>query len=127
MVGGGPFNLKPGQWTDDTSLALCLAESLIEKREFVPVDQLERYVRWHREGHLSSTGHCFDIGGTTSQALHTFETTRNPYSGSTVKRVAGNGSLMRLTPVPLFYANQPSLGIQMSGESSRTTHGSIFA
>ena len=50
MVGGGPFNLEPGEWTDDTSLALCLAESLIEKRGFDPVDQLERYVRWFREG-----------------------------------------------------------------------------
>jgi ADP-ribosylglycohydrolase len=56
IVGGGPFNLKPGQWTDDTSMALCLAESLIECRGFDPVDQLKRYVRWWREGHLSSTG-----------------------------------------------------------------------
>ncbi len=53
MAGGGPFGLKPGEWTDDTSMALCLAESLIEKRVFGPVDQLERHVRWYREGHLS--------------------------------------------------------------------------
>jgi ADP-ribosyl-[dinitrogen reductase] hydrolase len=45
MVGGGPFQLKPGQWTDDTSMALCLAESLIECGGFNPVDQLERYTR----------------------------------------------------------------------------------
>ena len=126
MVGGGPFGLKPGQWTDDTSLALCLAESLIEKKGFDPVDQLERYVRWYRHGHLSSTGRCFDVGGTTSHALHTFEQTRNPFSGSTDKWAAGNGSLMRLAPVPLFYQNQPDLGIKLSGESSRTTHGSIL-
>ena len=69
MVGGGPFNLDPGQWTDDTSLALCLAESLVAKQGFDPVDQLERYVRWYREGHMSSTGTCFDIGNTTSSAL----------------------------------------------------------
>ena len=56
IVGGGPFGLKPGQWTDDTSMALCLAESLIEYQGFDPVDQLERYLRWYREGHLSSTG-----------------------------------------------------------------------
>ena len=48
MVGGGPFSLKPGEWTDDTSMALCLAESLIEKKGFDPVDQLERYLRWYR-------------------------------------------------------------------------------
>lgn len=45
IVGGGPFGLKRGQWTDDTSMALCLAESLIEKRGFDPADQLERYLR----------------------------------------------------------------------------------
>ena len=62
MKGGGPFHLKPGQWTDDTSLALCLAESLVERKCFDPVDQLARFVRWYRDGHLSSTGRCFDIG-----------------------------------------------------------------
>lgn len=64
MVGGGPFRLKPGQWTDDTSMALCLAESLIEQKSFVPTHQLEKYLQWYREGHLSSTGECFDIGNT---------------------------------------------------------------
>ena len=59
MVGGGPFRLKAGQWTDDTSMALCLATSLIEKGRFDPVDQMQRYVRWWREGYLSSNGFCF--------------------------------------------------------------------
>jgi ADP-ribosyl-[dinitrogen reductase] hydrolase len=69
IVGGGPFGLKAGQWTDDTSMALCLAESLIEKKGFDPVDQLKRYVRWYRNGHLSSTGKCFDIGTTIAFGL----------------------------------------------------------
>ena len=56
MVGGGPFGLESGQWTDDTSMALCLAESLIERQGFDPADQMSRYVRWRREGYLSSTG-----------------------------------------------------------------------
>ena len=123
IVGGGPFGLRPGQWTDDTSMALCLAESLITKRGFDPVDQLERYVRWYREGHLSSTGACFDIGGTTSQALHRFQRTHEPYCGSTDPRAAGNGSIMRLAPVPLFFAGRPEEAIERSGDSSRTTHG----
>jgi len=55
MVGGGPFGLAPGQWTDDTSMALCLAESIVERRSFDPVDQLARYVKWWREGYLSSS------------------------------------------------------------------------
>jgi ADP-ribosyl-[dinitrogen reductase] hydrolase len=62
MTGGGPFNLQPGQWTDDTSMALCLAESLVHCRGFDPKDQMDRYVRWWREGYLSCTGRCFDIG-----------------------------------------------------------------
>lgn len=69
IVGGGPFSLKPGEWTDDTSMVLCLAESLIEKNGFDPVDQMKRYVRWYREGYMSSTGRCFDIGNTTREAL----------------------------------------------------------
>ncbi|MDP9479301.1 MAG: ADP-ribosylglycohydrolase family protein, partial [Actinomycetota bacterium] len=107
MVGGGPFGLKAGEWTDDTSMALCLAESLVEKRGFDPADQLEKYVRWYREGHMSATGECFDIGGATREALERFERTGDPYSGSTDPGRAGNGSLMRLAPVPLFYAHAP--------------------
>jgi ADP-ribosylglycohydrolase len=123
MVGGGPFQLKPGQWTDDTSMALCLAESLIEQQGFNPVHQLQKYVRWYREGYLSSTGRCFDIGNTTLDALMRFEKTQEPYCGSTDPRSAGNGSIMRLAPVPLFYAKRPLEAIEKSGESSRTTHG----
>lgn len=123
IVGGGPFRLQPGEWTDDTSMALCLAASLIERRAFDPVDQLERYVRWHREGYLSSNGRCFDIGNTTHAALTRFERTHQPYCGSTDPQAAGNGSIMRLAPVPLFFARAPEQAIHYSGESSRTTHG----
>lgn len=122
MTGGGPFRLNPGEWTDDTATALCLAESLIECRQFDPVDQLDRYLRWYREGHLSSTGWCFDIGKTTRVALQKFEATRQPHCGSGDLYTASNGSMMRLAPVPMFYALQPDLAIEMSGESSLTTH-----
>ena len=124
MRGGGPFGLPPGYWTDDTSMALCLAESLIERNGFDPVDQLERYLRWYRTGHLSSTGACFDIGVTTAEALRAFERSREPYCGSTDPMASGNGSLMRLAPVPLFFAGDPDRATYLAGESSRTTHGS---
>jgi ADP-ribosyl-[dinitrogen reductase] hydrolase len=127
MVGGGPFDLEPGQWTDDTSMALCLAESLIEREDFDPVDHLERYLMWYRNGHLSSTGACFDIGNTVSQALRLFEAERLPYCGSTDPYSAGNGSIMRLAPIPMFYAMQPIEAIEKSGDSSRTTHGAETA
>jgi ADP-ribosylglycohydrolase len=127
IVGGGPFRLKAGQWTDDTSMALCLAESLIECGGFDPADQMERYVRWYREGHLSSNGRCFDIGNTVRDALLKFERTGEPYSGSKHARSAGNGSIMRLAPVPLYFAENPEKAIEMSALSSKTTHGATAA
>jgi ADP-ribosyl-[dinitrogen reductase] hydrolase len=122
MVGGGPFHLQPGQWTDDTSMALCLAASLAERGEFDPVDQLRRYVRWRDEGYMSCTGTCFDIGGTVSSALHRFDDTGEPYPGSRDPLAAGNGSIMRLAPIPIFYASKPRKAIDYAAQSSRTTH-----
>mgnify|MGYP002401614266 CR=1 FL=1 len=124
MVGGGPFNLKPGQWTDDTSMALCLADSLLKQGSFDPNDQLDRYIRWWRNGYLSSTGQCFDIGGTTIQALLDYERTMEPYRQDVGDNNAPNGSLMRVAPVPMAYAFQPRTAIMCSGDSSRTTHPS---
>ncbi len=127
MVGGGPFRLEAGEWTDDTSMALCLAESLVEKRGFDPLDQMQRDVRWWRQGHLSSNGRCFDIGNATRAALLRFEQTGQPYSGSTDPGRAGNGSLMRLAPVPLFFCRQPEQAVERAGDSSRTTHATPSA
>ena len=123
MVGGGPFNLQPGQWTDDTSMALCLATSLIEQEGFDPTDQMQRYVRWWQKGYLSSTGRCFDIGTTVRGALSRFERDGDPHAGSTDPNSAGNGSLMRLAPVPMYFASDAAEAIRMAADSSRTTHG----
>lgn len=127
MVGGGPFDLMPGEWTDDTSMALCLGESLVERNGFYPADQLGRYLRWYREGYRSSTGQCFDIGSTVRKALERFAAEGCTYCGSTDPDAAGNGSLMRLAPVPLYYARDPLAAIERAGESSRTTHGAVEA
>jgi ADP-ribosyl-[dinitrogen reductase] hydrolase len=121
MVGGGPFNLKVGQFTDDTSMALCLASSLIENG-FDPKDQITRYVRWANEGYMSSTGKCFDIGIATRGALDRFQRNGNPMAGSTDPKSAGNGCIMRLAPVPIRYVNQPELAVQYSAEQACTTH-----
>jgi len=127
MVGGGPFELAPGYWTDDTSMALCLAESLITSQGMDLSDQMQRYVRWFREGHLSSTGECFDIGNTVRKALLNFEQTGNPLSGSTDPNSAGNGSIMRLAPIPMFFTNNFKAAVDNSGISSKTTHGTRAA
>jgi ADP-ribosyl-[dinitrogen reductase] hydrolase len=123
MVDGGAFNLQAGQYTDDTAMALCLADSLIACEGFDPVDQLRRYVRWFRKGYLSSTGKCFGIGNTVRSALVHFEKTGAPYCEVDDPYAAGNGSIMRLAPVPMFYARDPVEAISRSEESSRTTHG----
>lgn len=122
MTGGGPFRLKPGQWTDDTSMALCLAESLLACHGTNLNDQAARYLRWYRQGHWSSTGHCFDIGNATRAALERFEATGDPLSGSTDPYSAGNGSIMRLAPAVLFYASDRDRAIEAAIASSRTTH-----
>lgn len=123
MVGGGPFHLQPGQWTDDTSMALCLATSLIQKGKFDAADQMNRYCDWYEKGYLSSTGDCFDIGNTVRQALEQYKTTNILFSGSTHPRSAGNGCLMRLAPVPMFCYPDRDRTLYLCGESSRTTHG----
>lgn len=121
MVGGGPHGLEPGYWTDDTSMAVCLAVSLIE-RGFDLDDQAKRYLRWYRHGYMSSTGQCFDIGNTVAAALERYEATGDPLAGPDHPRAAGNGSLMRLGPIPLVYAPKPMCAIRRSGRSSRVTH-----
>ena len=123
MIGGGPFNLKAGDWTDDTSMALCLGESLVECGGFEPVDQMQRYVRWWQDGYLSCTGRCFDVGIAVAAALGKYQNTGHPFAGSTDPRSAGNGSLMRLAPVVLAYRATPEQAIHLAAESSRTTHG----
>ncbi|EAL85011.1 ADP-ribosylglycohydrolase family protein [Aspergillus fumigatus Af293] len=64
------FDVPPGTWTDDTSMTLCLARSLIaSKGNFIPQAAIRNYVKWHENGYLSATDECFDIGSRTRQAL----------------------------------------------------------
>jgi ADP-ribosyl-[dinitrogen reductase] hydrolase len=127
MIGGGPFGLAPGKWTDDTSMALCLAESLLNKNGLDAADQMGRYLNWWQWGYLSSTGDCFDIGMTVRQALQKFQATGDPVAGSTDPQTAGNGSLMRLAPVALFYYPNIEQVLDACANSSRTTHGASEA
>ena len=127
MVGGGPFGLEPGQWTDDTSMALCLATSLIQCQGFDARDQMNRYCDWWDSGYMSSNGRCFDIGNTVSAALQRYKHEGDPFAGSIDPNGAGNGSLMRLAPVVLFYHPDIEAVTKYAGESSRTTHAAAEA
>lgn len=123
MIGGGPFNLNAGEWTDDTSMALCLAHSLLAHNGFNAADQMERYSDWFQNGYMSSNGTCFDIGNTVRTALHKYKQTGDPFSGSTNPHSAGNGAIMRLAPIPIFYGDDVPQMLHYAGESARTTHG----
>lgn len=122
MTGGGPFRLAPGQWTDDTAMALALADSLITCQGFNARDLMTRFVAWWRTGAYSCTGTCFDIGRTTAEALYQFERTGEPFAGSTAPSTAGNGSLMRLAPVALFALHDADMVVRIAADQSRTTH-----
>lgn len=123
MVGGGPFRLKPGQWTDDTSMALALADSLLEGHPFDPADLMRRFVAWRDEGAYSCTGTCFDIGMTVSSALSRWQRTGDPIAGSTDPNSAGNGSLMRLSPVAIRHWRDRETLRHIAALQSGTTHG----
>ncbi|CAF4582508.1 unnamed protein product, partial [Rotaria sp. Silwood2] len=147
LEGGGTWGLQKGQFTDDTSMALCLANSLLARRDFIPYDQLVRYKWWYRFGYMSSTGQCFDIGAATSQSLREFERRQKIFSKEkclplnkmdqlsdekfleefdtycSEEDVAGNGALMRLAPVPLFFYRNKYAAIEFSGRSGQITHG----
>ena len=124
MVGKGPFNLPAGYFTDDTSMALCLAESLIQHPYLDRKDLLERFSRWYRNGENSPTGRCFDIGGTTRSAIVNFEKTESVLN-NTGPWDAGNGSIMRLAPAVIKWHSDSDRAIATAIMQSETTHGAI--
>ncbi|MEQ5840472.1 ADP-ribosylglycohydrolase family protein [Paraburkholderia acidicola] len=127
IVGGGPFHLKAGYWTDDTSMACCLAYSLIKCGGYDAKDAMQAFSYWYRFGAYSPTGACFDIGGTTRDAIDRYLETGDAIAGSTNPGAAGNGSLMRLVPVVLFYSDNFEKAVSFAAESSRLTHGATEA
>ena len=123
MGGGGKFQLAPGEWTDDTAMALCLAESLLACGGMDPLDQMQRYWRWANEGHHSTRATAFGLGKTVANSLMRFHRTGNPLAGSSAPDTAGNGCLMRLAPVAMYFWNDRQAAIEAAELSARTTHG----
>ncbi|MCJ2089752.1 ADP-ribosylglycohydrolase family protein [Methylobacterium sp. E-005] len=122
MVGGGPFGLKAGQWTDNTAMALALGDSLLVHPDLDMVDLTRRFVSWYREGTYSCTGTCFDIGNATAAALRRHERTGEVPAGSADPQTAGNGSIMRLAPVAVRHWRDPATMRRVARDQSRTTH-----
>lgn len=115
--GNGPHRLNPGEWTDDTSMALAMANSL--QLGWEPYHQLLAYSQWKRTGAYSVNGRCFDIGCQTSGSLSRFQQTGQVIADGSNSR-SGNGSIMRLAPAAISYG----YNAQKLWESSATTHAS---
>jgi ADP-ribosyl-[dinitrogen reductase] hydrolase len=121
MIGGGPFDLPRGAWTDDTAMALCLAESLLESEGFDARDQVQRYTRWQEDGYLSSTGQCIGITANTSRSLAIAKWRRVVYPGSHDPEQLDPEPLSRIAPIALYYLSSVDTTQQQASESSRTT------
>lgn len=121
MLGGGPFDLPRGAWSDDTAMALCLAESLLESNGFDARDQVERYQRWQSQGHLSATGQCVGITAATARALALAQWRRQPFSGSHDPQAQDPEALSRLAPVVMYFFAGGAAAIERAAESARTT------
>ena len=127
MKSGGKFQMQLGEWTDDTAMSLCLADSLIACRGFDAKNQMERYWRWGNEGYNSTRSRAFGVGKTVAKAMSKYKKTGDPYAGSDDPKTAGNGSIMRLAPIILLYNSDYTQAIHYAAESSRTTHQALEA
>jgi ADP-ribosyl-[dinitrogen reductase] hydrolase len=109
MFGYGIHRQPPGTWSDDSSLLLCSADSLIAHPHLDPQDMGNRFVRWRRKEIWSPHGEVFDIGTTTIQALNRIaEGVPAEMAGLDSANSNGNGSLMRIIPVSLRFAGRPT-------------------
>jgi ADP-ribosyl-[dinitrogen reductase] hydrolase len=130
MSEGGYFSLKTGEWTDDTAMALCLADSLLHMNGFDAKDQMEHYSQWFLNGMFSCRDKAFGMGQTFMNSIVKYHMTGDPFVGMFNPKRPGNGSIMRLAPIPIFFYPNLEQIIRYSGESSKTTHGmpeSIYA
>ena len=124
LVAGGPHRLEKGQWTDDTAMALALADSLLADPALDAADLMRRFLDWRDTGAYSCTGTCFDIGIQTRAALERFRRSGEPIAGATDPAASGNGALMRLAPVAIRHWRDRAELRRVADLQTRTTHGS---
>ena len=124
---GGPFNLNTGEWTDDTSMALCLADSIIATGTIDPIDLHARFLRWLEIGENSHNGRCFDIGAITHEALLLNKNRLEFIFPKDLLHGAGNGSIMRLAPVAIRWINDVDVALNMAILQGKVTHGNSEA
>lgn len=123
-----PCNYEDGQYSDDTAMALCLAESLLVKCNFESLDAKLRWYHWWYSGYCNGLDNQLTkpIGSTMETAIDDMLTNKN-YQFIKPSTDAGNGSLVRLAPVPILTRNHPEWCLMMSQLQSYATHGSELA
>lgn len=121
LLGGGPFDLPRGAWTDDTAMALCVAESFLDRGSFDPVDQVARFTRWQREGHLSATGQCVGITAGVTRALGAARWRRQRFPGSHDPAQLDPEVLSRIAPAVMFHFNDATAAVEVAADVARTT------
>lgn len=124
MQSGGYFHLPAGAWTDDTAMALCLADSLISHPEFDPADMLNRFLRWMNEHENTSTGRCIGVGQNTLAVLGNYHRTGSLVAPPVKGRSDGNGAIMRLAPVACMHWRDIETVRRIAIHQSRATHSS---
>ena len=127
MIGYGTYNLPAGTWSDDSSLAFCLAEALTQGFDLQVIGQ--NFVKWKNENYWTPRGHVFDIGVATRQAISRLANGESPeLAGGFDETDNGNGSLMRILPL-LFYLHDKPIDerYDITGKVSSITHGHIRA
>ncbi|MGH8149711.1 MAG: ADP-ribosylglycohydrolase family protein [Steroidobacteraceae bacterium] len=120
-IGGGPFELPAGAWSDDTAMALCLADSLLACGGFDARDQVQRYVRWQREGYLSATGCCVGISRGVAQALAAAQWRRQRFAGSHEPRQLDPEPLSRVAPAVMMSFASAEEAVRTAGDAARIT------
>jgi len=124
---GGKFRLEAGEWTDDTAMALCLAQSLLDCQGFEPHDQMKKYLDWMECGYMSCTGKAIGIGKIVMRSMIRYKRNQQAYTDICHEKFSGNGSLMRLAPICVYYADNLDSAVHFASLSSATTHGSVIA
>lgn len=131
--GYNSFGLEPGQWTDDASMGLCIADSLLCCNGFDAIDLRQRFYLWYKHGYNNAFGRdasrqgrsSVGLGGNISMSMNEWERepTRAPRTGAGNQYTSGNGSVMRNGAMPVWYRNDLEAGMAASYEQSKTTHG----
>jgi len=121
LLGGGPFDLPRGAWTDDTAMALLLSESLLEREGFDAHDQVQRYARWQREGYGSATGQCVGISANVARALATAQYKQQPFAGSHDPAQLDKDPLSRVAPTVMYFFADAATAVANAAQTARIT------